>query len=87
MNIHDLLEEANLRYPIGTTYWNLNLAGERSSTYEGAEPHTRKNRNAADVEMMDFQGYGPVIKIGYMDGFVYSGGKWAEIVSQDYQIY
>lgn len=84
MEIDELLKQANLKYPVGTVYWNLNCAGERSN---GNRPHRRTGKREARVEFTNFGGYGPVIAIGDYDGYVYSGGKWAEIVFNHYEIY
>lgn len=82
-----LLAEANRRYPIGTVYWNLNCIGEKSDTYEGAKPHIRRYKKEARIVKENFQGLGPIIAIGDSDGYVYSGGVWAEIVITNPEIY
>lgn len=80
MTQEDLLKEAERRYPIGTVYWNLNLAGERSEKHINAKPIMVTRKIVPYIERKDFQELGPVVALGNSQGFVYSGGKWAEII-------
>lgn len=79
-----LLTEAKRRYPVGTTYWNLNLVGERSEQGIDAKPHTITKENKPYKVEENYNGLGTVISRGKGDGYVYSGGKWAEIVTNEF---
>lgn len=78
----NLLEEARKRYSIGTTYWNLNLIGERSNQFKGATPHQILKETNPYIVYENYKGF-PVISRGDGNGFVYSGGIWAEIVNNE----
>lgn len=74
-----LLEEVKKRYPIGTVYWNLNMIGGRSNQEKTALPLEVTKPIAPYVKNKNYRG-SLIIALGNYQGYVYSGGKWAEIV-------
>ena len=94
---HELVREANRRYPPGTRYWNLNMAGERSEPKKNIEdlPVAPKDRQYDIIKGTKSSDGSILIGIeGY--GWVYANHKWAEIaysgvlkaeIINNYQIY
>jgi hypothetical protein len=81
----EILEIAKQYYPVGTTYWNLDMVGNRSNKDIDAKPHTLLKDCKPFIEMYNYKGF-PIICRGNGNGYVYSGGKWAEIISTSQEV-
>jgi len=91
MTNKELIEEANRRYPPGTVYHNLDLAGERSIPDCPIEdlPIAPLNERFDIMDQISHNGSITIGINGY--GWVFANHKWAEIISlpviNNYQIY
>mgnify|MGYP003662603228 CR=1 FL=1 len=82
--MNDLILEAQLRYPIGTKYYNLNLIGEKSCPNDLDDQPTIPNNVSFEFSCKSADGK-PVILVRNNEsifGWVYSNGIWAEIISK-----
>lgn len=81
----DLLEEAKNKYPVGTKYWNLDMAGNRSNPGINIEdlPEIPEGVKFIFGDTKSHDGKPVVLVKGpkTTHGWVYSNGVWAEIIS------